>query len=298
MEGETSGRLAHRAAVSPDYFGVMGMRVLAGRTFEALEMPGETAIVSASFEREIAQGSAVGKQIVLMQGQAARPFRVVGVVADVRSDHGEGFVPAVYVPLVLFSHFVVRVDGDPASALPMIRQSLSGSDAHVVITRSTTMGEVLATELADEAFRAALSAIFGGVALLLSLVAINALVVRWVADRRRELGIRIALGATAANVRSLVLRQAGIAVAFRDCGRNPVGCGCCPDPTEHDGGGRLGLGAHLSHSSGRDGCARADRRVEASRSRWQDGPSRSLPPVAARYPNATLIDGALLAADA
>jgi ABC-type antimicrobial peptide transport system permease subunit len=75
------------------------------------------------------------------------------------------------------------------------------------------MPEVLASSIAEEVFRAGLSALFGGLALILSLVGVNALVVRWVADRRRDLGIRIALGATPADVSWLVLRHAGIAVA-------------------------------------------------------------------------------------
>jgi ABC-type antimicrobial peptide transport system permease subunit len=75
------------------------------------------------------------------------------------------------------------------------------------------MQDVVATALAEETFRAALSALLGAIGLVLSLVGVIALVVRWVADRRRDLGIRIALGATPADVRSLVLRRAGIAVA-------------------------------------------------------------------------------------
>jgi hypothetical protein len=212
LQGDTAEHLSQRVAVSADYFSVMGIRVIAGRTFEALEVPGETAIVSEAFERDVAGGSAVGKRFSTVQAPE-RQFRVVGVVADVRVDHAQRPLPTFYVPLVLFSHFVVRTTGDTSAALPLIRQSLGGSNARVVVTRSTTMHEVLASSIAEDVFRAALSALFGAAALILSLVGVTALVVRWVADRRRDLGIRIALGATRADVSSLVLRQAGIAVA-------------------------------------------------------------------------------------
>jgi putative ABC transport system permease protein len=212
LEGETADLRSQRMAVSPDYFSVMGIRVVAGTTFDASVMPGDSAIVSEAFEREIAGGSAVGKRFSTSQAPG-RQLRVVGVVADVRMDHSERPAPTFYVPLVLFSQFAVRVTGDTSLALPLIRQSLGGSDARVVVTRSTTMRDVLASSLAEEVFRAALSALFGGLALILGLVGANALVVRWVADRRRDIGIRIALGASPAEVSSLVLRKAGMAVA-------------------------------------------------------------------------------------
>jgi hypothetical protein len=212
LEGENADLLSRRTAVSPDYFSVMGMRVVAGRTFDSLEMPGETAIVSEAFEREIAGGNAVGKRFWTSQA-TSRQLLVVGVVADVRTSHSGRPVPTFYVPLVLFSQFVIKTTGDTPAALRLVRQSLGGSDARVIVTRSTTMPDVLATSIAEEVFRAALSALFGGLALILSLVGTNALVVRWVADRRRDLGIRIALGASPADISSLILRKAGMAVA-------------------------------------------------------------------------------------
>jgi len=210
LEGHTAEHRSQRSAVSPDYFRVMGIQLVSGRTFEVLEMPGDIAIVSETFEREVVGGSAVGKRFSITSG---RPLRIVGVVADVRMDHAGEPLPTFYVPLVQVSQFIVRATGDPAAVLPLIRESLGGSDARVVITRSTTMRDVLSSAIAEDVFRAALSALFGGLALILSLVGVNALVVRWVTDRRRDLGIRIALGATPADIRSLVLRHASIAVA-------------------------------------------------------------------------------------
>lgn len=211
-EGENAELLSERIAVSPDYFSVMGIRVAGGRIFDSLEMPGETAIVSETFEREVLGGDAVGKRFSTSQAPS-RPLRVVGVVADVRANHSGRTVPTFYVPLVLFSHFVINTTGDAPASLRLVRQSLGGSDARVVVTRATAMRDVLATSIAEEVFRAALSALFGGLALILSLVGTNALVVRWVADRRRDLGIRIALGASPGDISSLILRKAGVAVA-------------------------------------------------------------------------------------
>jgi ABC-type antimicrobial peptide transport system permease subunit len=212
LEGGTADQLSQRMAVSPEFFRVMGIQIVAGRTFGTSEIPGDIAIVSEAFEREVIGASGVDKRFSIVQAPG-RQLRVVGVVADVRMDPSERPLPTFYVPLVLFSQFVVRASGDASATLPLIRQSLVGSDARVAVSRSTTMSEVLASSIAENVFRAALSTLFGGLALLLSLVGVNALVVRWVADRRRDLGIRIALGATPADVRSLVLRQASIAVA-------------------------------------------------------------------------------------
>jgi ABC-type antimicrobial peptide transport system permease subunit len=212
LDGETAELLAQRVAVSPEYFSVMGIPIVAGTTFDAMAVGGDVAVVSQAFERDIAGGSAVGKQFSTPQAPGRR-LRVVGVVADVRMDRSDRPLSMFYVPLVLFSQFVVKVNGEASATLPLIRQALAGSDARVVVTRATTMNEVLATSVAEQVFRAALSALLGGLALILGLIGVHALVVRWVSDRRHEFGIQIALGASPADVSSLVLRKAGIAVA-------------------------------------------------------------------------------------
>jgi ABC-type antimicrobial peptide transport system permease subunit len=105
------------------------------------------------------------------------------------------------------SAFVLRTAGDPSSIVPAIRQALTEVDPKIVVTGTTTMKIALSDLIAAERFRATLSTAFAAAALLLAVVGLYAVVARRVADRRRELGIRVALGARPATLQALVLRD-------------------------------------------------------------------------------------------
>ena len=176
-----------------------------------------TIIVNETFAKTLfPDGSALERHIRSRWDEnVAR--EIVGVVADVGyrgvTNMGE---PAVFVPHTQSPRhtmgFLLRTEGDPAMVLPAVRNVMGTVDADVALARVATLDELLHCNLARFRFMTALLSVFGGIALALATVGVYGLVSFTVAQRTHELGIRMALGARAASVRTLVLRQAaGIA---------------------------------------------------------------------------------------
>lgn len=109
---------------------------------------------------------------------------------------------------------VVRTSGHPTGILPLVRQLVQQAGPELMVTSTTTMDERLAASTRDERFRALLSAVFGLTALVLAAVGLYGLTARQVVERRREIGVRTALGARPGQVRALMLRQALLALAL------------------------------------------------------------------------------------
>jgi hypothetical protein len=226
-----AGRPANEAenvrtqSVTEGYFEAMGTRLLRGRNFS--EADGTTRspfsptratgprpiVISRELERRVFGDNAVGRQ--LMSGTST--YNVVGVVEDVRwRQHAEPDTATCYFLADLYrsvSTLVIRTSGDAAGILPAVRDRLRVYDPNTVITATETMDHLLARSTSEERFRAALSVIFGAGALVLSATGLYGLCVRRVADRRREIAVRVALGARPDNVRALVFRDAWRTVA-------------------------------------------------------------------------------------
>jgi predicted permease len=181
--------------------------VLAGRDL-ALTDGRTAALVSREFERRYFPGGAVGRRFTGGSGLGPRwvVYEIAGVVADLKHTYADDPLPRVYA-IGATSSFVLRTAGDPEAVLPAIRQALAEVDAHIVVTGTTTMDTALADVIAAERFRATLSTAFAATALVLAVVGLYGVAARHVADRRRELSIRVALGARPANLRALVLRD-------------------------------------------------------------------------------------------
>jgi ABC-type antimicrobial peptide transport system permease subunit len=146
----------------------------------------------------------------------------VGIVADVHQNGLEAVpTPAVYFPLTQFpettiSHsIVVRHTSTTADAAAMVRAAVRGVDPDQPITRAIAMNDILARALAERRFNALLVGVFGAVALTLSAVGLYGLLAFLLASRRREIAVRVALGATPAAIVRL-----GAALGGR-----PVGAG-------------------------------------------------------------------------
>jgi predicted permease len=228
-EGDPSGRLetAFNQIVTDDYFETMGMPIVRGRGFASADR-GEPAaitsadrsastqaIVSRELERRLFPDGAVGRRLV-----AAPPYRsvyeVIGVVPDIKQrQFTEAPRPSLYVldsMVTTIHHLLVKTAGDPAAILPAVRQTIRDYDPSMIVTSTTTMEELIGETIAHERFRARLSSAFGGAALLLAAIGIYSLAARRVAERRREIGVRVALGARPIHVRRLVLRETLLAV--------------------------------------------------------------------------------------
>jgi putative ABC transport system permease protein len=144
---------------------------------------------------------------------------IVGVVPVVKHrEYDDPAAPAFYgvnrqLPTWATPHYIVRTRGDAAAAIPMIRQAIESTEPRSAITTIDTMEAMMARSVAEERFRTQLSALFGATALLLAALGVYGLIARDVADRRREIGVRMALGADGRRVATMVLRQALTLVA-------------------------------------------------------------------------------------
>jgi ABC-type antimicrobial peptide transport system permease subunit len=138
-----------------------------------------------------------------------RLLNVVGVVPDARwSKTDDDDLAAYYVLAESYNSAniaFVRTAGRSAASASAIRGSLKEYNPNIVVTSTTSMEELLARSMAEERFRASLSIVFGGASLVLAAVGLYGLATRRVADRSREIGVRIALGARPGDVRRLVI---------------------------------------------------------------------------------------------
>jgi predicted permease len=204
---------AQSQLVTDTYFKTMGMSLRAGRNFDASDgsRTPQVAVVSEEFERRVLGGHALGRRFT--RPPATTVVTVIGVVRNVKRE--ESFTredrPTYYTldrqVANEIGQLIIRTASDPARLMPDIRQAIAEVTPQIVVTSTTTMDELLGRLRANERFRATLSACFGGAALLLAAVGLYGLAARRVADRGREFGIRVALGAAPASIRALVVKD-------------------------------------------------------------------------------------------
>ncbi len=203
--------------VSPGYFDAMRIRVLRGRAFRPTD--GETsplvAVVSESFARRYWPDSdAIGRRI--KRGAATSPWaEIVGVVADVRDAGLNQFTgPVMYTSYYQGSTtatpagLVVRTAGDPRSAIQHIKQAVWAIDPAQPLSSIVVLEDYLSASLGPQQFRAWLVALCSVFGLVLAIIGVYGVTSRSVAERTKEVGIRIALGGHPATVRRrLVIRS-------------------------------------------------------------------------------------------
>jgi predicted permease len=218
--------LAVRNLIHPGYFGTMGIGVLSGRGFE--ELDGEdgrpVVVVSRSLANRFwPSGSAVGRTLLAGDPAEPRALLVVGVVDDVRhTDLNEGERgPQLYEPALQAGarrfFLVARTPGEPADLIPDLRSALGGVAPDLPIALRP-LSDVVAENQLQWSVTSVFLAIFGAGALLLATLGIYGLISYSVAQRHREIGVRIALGASAEEIRRSVagdgLRLAGVGLAI------------------------------------------------------------------------------------
>jgi predicted permease len=206
-------------SVTADYFDTMRIPLRRGRLLTAADnaQSARVAIVSESFAKRFwPAGEALGRRLKFFTDTDWRT--IVGIVPDVAVDElGAEPRPFVYVPLAqlyvpgLTMH--VRTSGAPDAVLPVVRERVRRLDPAIAIVGASTIAGVLDQVLWAPRTGAQLLGLFAGVAVLLALIGIYGVMSYTVHQRRAEIGIRMALGADAGEIRQLILRD-GMAPAF------------------------------------------------------------------------------------
>jgi len=195
--------------VSEDYFRAMGIPLRQGRLFNQADRDRGVTLVSAlTAERFWPGQNPIGKRFYL----GVTLLEVIGVAGDVR---GNGLQkapgPTVYIPYWQRDRpdmsLILRTAMDPASIASAVRGEIRKLDAELPVPRFQTMQQIVSAAVAQRRFQLTLVLVFAGVALVLASLGIYGVVSYSVAQRRGEMGIRMALGATAAGLQLMVIRQ-------------------------------------------------------------------------------------------
>jgi predicted permease len=199
--------------VDTDYFATMGIELLRGRTFEEADRDGTmpVAVVNETLaERYWPGGDALGHRFQFAGDPVLR--QVVGIVKTANyTTLGEAPQPCVYVPLRQnFSngmYLYVRSQGEPQKLLPEVQREIRSMDANLQIGDVRTGAGLIKNVLWGAIVGVSLLGVFGSLALVLASVGLYGVMAYSVTRRRREIGLRVALGASPSAVVSLILRE-------------------------------------------------------------------------------------------
>jgi putative ABC transport system permease protein len=203
--------------VMDGYFQAVGVRLLAGRGFDTRDSAGgpPVVVVNDALATRLWPGRTpaqiVGQPVTVAAWPGAAR-EVVGVVASVRSRRPdmppdpEVYAPFAQAPSSTMS-YVVRADGDPSRLTGRIRTAAAELSPHVAIAAVRTLDDVVTTATRTSGLLSWLSVLFGGLAVALAVVGIYGVMSYTVAQRRRELAIRAAVGATRVSLLGLVVKE-------------------------------------------------------------------------------------------
>jgi putative ABC transport system permease protein len=222
-------RTADYASVSPEYFRVMGIPLMAGRLFNPEDnraAPSVALISKAMAQRYFPNQDPIGKRInFAFPPDPDMPREIVGVVGDVRDvSLAKAPGPMMYAPYAQSpfwgANLVVRSTLSTAAVAVAIRAEVQKMDKDLPVTNIAKMPDLIDASVAQQKFRTFLLGLFAAIALVLAATGIFGVISYSVACRRNEIGIRVALGASRGAILGMVLREtllltfAGLAVGI------------------------------------------------------------------------------------
>ena len=209
---------AGNRVVTPGYFRAAGVRVVEGRAFDASDVMGvpDRVVISQALAQRLFPGvSALGQQI----RTGGRTATVVGIVPDVAVDAEGDLAPIVYHAHAQFAgdrnwalFDVVATSGDPLALAPAVRGVLAAMDPQLVMDHPAPLADVVGRGTAQRKFTLVLLLVFAATALILAVLGIVGVLSYIVRLRSQEFGIRMALGASSAEVLRTVLRQGALII--------------------------------------------------------------------------------------
>jgi len=217
IKGETDAASQHRPTAdlnisSPQYFSTLGIPIVEGRDFTVADKADAppVAIINQTMARYWHGRSALGAQISADNGQTW--FTVVGVAGDTRQyGVGHEIVPELFTPMAQTpiggGRFIVRTQGDPASFASTLVDSVHAVDPDMPVKNVLTLGELREKALETPRITAALLSVFALLALVVTLAGIGGVIAMSVTHRLKEFGVRMALGASPAQILRGVLTQ-------------------------------------------------------------------------------------------
>ncbi len=223
---QEQGQTANYFSISPNFFGTMKIPILKGRDFNAQDTASSTLVIiitQTMARRFFANEEPIGKRITLDFVPDERPREIVGVVGDTRTSRFQQEpVPTMYVPHVQQTprwmgpqwndragmFFVLRTSGDPMTFVETAKRAVADVDLTRPASNFRTIEQNLNQQTQYLRLYILLLGIFGGIAATLAAIGIYGVMAYSVAERTREIGIRMALGAGSADVLKMVMRHA------------------------------------------------------------------------------------------
>jgi putative ABC transport system permease protein len=210
----TDRPVADARPVTAGYFTAMGIRLLAGRDVNENDTNDRppVAVINESFARQIYPGdNPIGRQFILNLGNE-QPHEIIGVVGDVKLVSLDGEIrPTAYLSSRQYAFgimtYVVRTDGDPSAIAPAAVRVIREIDPLLPVSAVRPLDEVFAESIARARLTASAMGVFAGAALLLAALGVYGIVAYSVAQRAREFGIRVALGAKPGQIIGMVVGQ-------------------------------------------------------------------------------------------
>jgi macrolide transport system ATP-binding/permease protein len=223
--GDTRSKFEQPSAnfrfIAPEYFRTLGVPILRGRAFTESEREADRDAPALVSERTASRlwpaQDALGKHF--SRGEVGEQgFEVVGVVADARTTTLEGEPPLmVYAPYWWRSRaalsVLIKTTADPFSLMPAIRRAVREVDPEIAIGRTRSLDDIVDASFAARRYQMRLFIAFGAVALAIAIVGVYAVTAYGVSRRRREMNIRVALGARTSQVVRMIVQQGSAPIA-------------------------------------------------------------------------------------